>query len=51
MDAYTIAGEEFDPQLVLLRTLIETDIKKIEDTLKQAGGTWTPGRIPEWKKQ
>ena len=51
MDAYTVAGEEFEPQLVLLRTLIETDIKTIEEALEQAGGPWPPGRISEWKKQ
>jgi hypothetical protein len=50
-DAYTIAGEEFEPQLGLLRTLIETDIKNIETGLERAGGPWTPGRIPEWRKR
>lgn len=48
---YTVAGEEFEPQLVLLRTLIETDIKTIEEALEQAGGPWPPGGISEWKKQ
>ena len=51
MDAYSVAGEEFEPQLVLLRTLIETDIKTIEEALEQAGGPWPPGRISEWKKR
>jgi len=51
MDAYTIAGEEFEPQLAMLRALIETDLASIEAALERAGAPWTPGRIPEWRKR
>ncbi len=47
-DAYRNAGEKFVEVLAELRTLIETDLKQLEDKLEKAGAPWTPGRIPEW---
>jgi photosystem II stability/assembly factor-like uncharacterized protein len=48
---YEIAAELFEPALEKLRTLIEVDIKKLEDDLEAAGAPWTPGRgVPKWKK-
>ena len=47
-DAYNIAAEEFTIFLGALRTLIEVDLKNIEQNLEDAGAPWTPGRIPRW---
>lgn len=48
-DAYRYAGEEFAPVLAELRSLMETDLRQLEDQLEAAGAPWTPGRIPTWK--
>jgi photosystem II stability/assembly factor-like uncharacterized protein len=48
MDDYNIAAAEFTDQLSRLRTLIETDMAKLEKDMDAAGAPWTPGRIPEW---
>jgi hypothetical protein len=47
---YDIASEAFAVQLERLRQLVEVDLKKLESALEQAGGPWTPGRVPVWKK-
>lgn len=49
MKAYDIAGEEFAPQLAKLRTLVDVDLKRLEESMESAGAPWTPGRIPVWK--
>jgi len=49
---YEIAAEGFTEILAELRTLIETDLKKLEDTLETAKAPWTPGRsLPKWKRE
>jgi hypothetical protein len=48
--AYEIAAEEFTVHLERLRQLIEVDLKTIEAAVEAAGGPWTPGRVPVWKK-
>jgi hypothetical protein len=48
--AYDIAAEEFTVQLDRLRQLVEADLRKVEAALEAAGGPWTPGRVPVWKK-
>ncbi len=48
-DAYREAAEAFGEQLTKLRTLIDSDLKMLEKSLEDAGGPWTPGRLPEWK--
>ncbi len=50
-DSYRYAGEAFTKVLGELRTLIESDLKALDDKLEQAGAPWTPGRIPEWKME
>ncbi|HYT89349.1 MAG TPA: hypothetical protein VEL76_11640, partial [Gemmataceae bacterium] len=50
-EAYEIASEEFGQELTRLRTLIETDLRRLEQALEAAGAPWTPGRLPEWKAQ
>lgn len=48
-EAYTIASQEFVEQLEKLRTLLDVDLKKLEQALNRAGAPGTPGRLPEWK--
>jgi photosystem II stability/assembly factor-like uncharacterized protein len=50
MDAYKIAGEDFNVELQKLRTLIEVDLSKLETAMETVGAPWTPGRIPVWKE-
>ena len=49
--AYDIAATEFEGVLQQLRTLIDVDLKKLEDQLELSGAPWTPGRVPNWKKE
>jgi len=46
---YRIASEEFTAWLPRLRTLVEQDLAAVEEGLEDAGGPWTPGRLPEWE--
>ncbi len=45
-----IASEEFEGVLSELKTVINTDIKTLEQKLEAAGAPYTPGRLPEYKK-
>ncbi|MEM7353382.1 MAG: glycosyl hydrolase, partial [Acidobacteriota bacterium] len=47
---YEIAAEAFEPLLETLRQLIEVDLEALENELEAAGGPWTPGRVPVWKR-
>ncbi len=47
-EQYDIVAGEFSGILARLRTLIETDLKRIEDAAEAAGAPWTSGRIPNW---
>lgn len=49
--SYNIAATEFESVLQQLRTLIEVDLKNLKDRLELAGAPWTPGRVPQWKKE
>lgn len=51
LDGYAIASKEFAQELEKLRTLVEVDLKKLEQGLDTAGAPWTPGRMPEWKSE
>lgn len=48
---YNIAAEEFATVLESLRTLIESDLVKLEAKMEQVGAPWTPGRVPRWTKE
>ncbi len=50
-DEYGYAVAAFPGLLTNLRTLVETDLKRLEDKLDAAGAPWTPGRLPEWPRQ
>ncbi|MBS1542744.1 MAG: glycosyl hydrolase, partial [Bacteroidetes bacterium] len=50
-DQLNIASEEFDAILNELKTVVNTDIKALEKKLEDAGAPYTPGRVPDYKKQ
>jgi hypothetical protein len=45
-----IASDEFEVALATLKTLVSTDIVGLEKKLEAAGAPYTPGRLPEFKK-
>jgi photosystem II stability/assembly factor-like uncharacterized protein len=47
---YDIAATEFETVLQKLRT-IDSEINTLRDKAEAAGAPWTPGRIPDWKKE
>ena len=47
---YDIAATEFEQLLQQLRGL-DTEIKALQSKAESAGAPWTPGRIPDWKKE
>lgn len=49
-DQLRIAGEEFEVALAELKTVVNTDVKALEQKLEAAGAPYTPGRQPDWKK-
>ena len=48
VEQYQIAGDEFRNVLAKLRSLIEVDLRKLEQALDKIGAPWTPGRLPDW---
>ena len=46
---YQAAAQEFEQALASLKTLMETDLVRLEKAMEAAGAPWTPGRIPEWR--
>ena len=48
--AYQLAAEAFATFLPKLKTLVQQDLKALEDALESQGAPWTPGRIPTWTK-
>jgi hypothetical protein len=51
LDAYAIASDEFEVQLAALKTLVEKDLRGLEEKMEKQGAPFTPGRIPEWHKE
>ncbi len=47
-DGYRFAAEAFAPVLDDLTRLLESDLAELEKELEDAGGPWTPGRVPRW---
>jgi hypothetical protein len=47
--SYDDAAGKFDEILNSLK-IIDDDIKQVEDELEKSGAPYTPGRIPEWKR-
>jgi len=50
-EAYANAAEAFEKQLTSLKTLVDTDLRSLEDAMEKAGAPWTPGRVPTWTKE
>jgi len=46
-----IAQEEFKPVLQDLRQLVNTDLKRLQDKLEEAGAPYTPSRLPDYTGQ
>jgi small-conductance mechanosensitive channel len=44
VQAFAIASQEFAAEREKLRTLVEADLKALEQALDTAGAPWTPGR-------
>jgi photosystem II stability/assembly factor-like uncharacterized protein len=51
VEAYAIAADEFEAQLAALRTLVEKDLRGLEEKMEGAGAPFTPGRLPVWHKE
>jgi photosystem II stability/assembly factor-like uncharacterized protein len=51
LDAYSIASGEFEVQLAALKTLVEKDLRGLEEKMEKMGAPYTPGRIPDWHKE
>jgi hypothetical protein len=48
--SYQDAAVAFEPALSRLRALA-ADLARIEGALEAAGAPWSPGRIPEWRRE
>ncbi len=46
-----LAGALFQDALGKLQTLVEKDLKGLEERAETAGAPWTPGRVPRWKPE
>lgn len=51
LDAYETAAKAFEPFLAELTATIEKDLVALEAKVEAAGGPWTPGRVPTWKRE
>lgn len=50
-EAYAAASEAFAKVLPELRTLVEVDLKGLQEQMTRAGAPWTPGRVPAWQPE
>ncbi len=50
VEGYDTAAKLFGETLGRLRTLIETDLRGLEERAEAAGAPWTPGRLPRWPR-
>jgi hypothetical protein len=41
----------FTAPVLQLRTLINTDLRRLQEALHEAGAPWTPGLLPDWKER
>ncbi len=49
--AYDIAADEFTTLYASLRQIVEQELPAVNKELDQMGAPWTPGRLPDWKKE
>jgi hypothetical protein len=47
-EQYRLVGDEFVTILANLRTLIQVDLKRLQDLADEVGAPWTSGRLPVW---
>jgi hypothetical protein len=47
-EQYQLVGDEFVTILANLRTLIQIDLKRLQDLADEVGAPWTSGRLPVW---
>ena len=50
MNSYNVAATQFADILTEV-TAIDGEVKQIEGVLERAGAPYTPGRLPQWKKE
>ncbi|MBN1339885.1 MAG: hypothetical protein JXA03_11210 [Bacteroidales bacterium] len=50
-DVYAIIEQEFPPVLEELKSIYNTELPAVETKLEDIKAPWTPGRVPEWKKE
>jgi hypothetical protein len=50
-DSYEVASAEFSGELGRLRTLIDGDQRRLQETLNEGEAPWVPGSLPVWKKE
>ncbi len=48
---YDVAAAAFETLLPRVKTLIEADLRDLERDAEAAGAPWTPGRVPDWRKE
>ena len=46
---YDLVASEFAKTLALLRGVVDTDLRHVEERAESAGVPWTSGRIPAWR--
>jgi hypothetical protein len=51
LQAYDAAATAFESQLARLRTLVDTDLRALQEAMEKAGAPWTPGRVPTWTRE
>jgi hypothetical protein len=51
MKAYQIAADQFETMYASLRQIVNSDVPALEKELDHVGAPWTPGRLPDWKKE
>ena len=49
--SYATAAGMFAPVLEQLRTLVDVDMKALNERLEAIGAPWTPGRVPKWEPE
>ena len=47
-DQLALASALFAEELPKLRSLIDGELRRLEEAAEKAGAPWTPGRLPDW---
>jgi len=46
---YDVVAAQFQATLTELRSVVDTDLRRLEERAESAGVPWTSGRIPAWR--